>query len=424
MITEDIRNSGNHPSKTTVFDREATASALGKGGVRPRSTSPWRRPGLTSKLVGASGGAAKPIASTALAPGDGSAQAAGEDRFPVGAGAALADGRLSDEILACEGLVRTRLMHDEHVAFEMADGGFERTSAVAGADERPGVHNASFLGVQESTSPGAYQEREDRRTIVVIDPLPLRRSFVMSFIARWSQFHHLDLAGVAPEAAPTEFDARQRCVMAIISIGGDSIRNEDPLHRLKLIRALIDDGRVAVLSDRSEQQDVVAAFDAGADAYIPTTLKPDIALQALTFVLSGGDYFPPSALKAAVKGEGNDGSPEREPTLGGARPSAHDDASGLTNRQAEVLEQLSKGKSNKLIARELGMTEATVKVHVRQIMRKLGASNRTQAALCAMETIHSNGDGDPSSVVSEDAEEGAALTRPLPNERCENRSHH
>jgi DNA-binding NarL/FixJ family response regulator len=56
----------------------------------------------------------------------------------------------------------------------------------------------------------------------------------------------------------------------------------------------------------------------------------------------------------------------------------------LTPRQLEVLDRLREGKPNKLIARDLNMTEATVKVHVRQIMRKLGAANRTQAVLCAV----------------------------------------
>ncbi len=58
---------------------------------------------------------------------------------------------------------------------------------------------------------------------------------------------------------------------------------------------------------------------------------------------------------------------------------------GLTQRQHAVLKLLQQGQSNKRIARELRMCESTVKVHVRQIMRKLGACNRTQAALCALE---------------------------------------
>jgi DNA-binding NarL/FixJ family response regulator len=59
------------------------------------------------------------------------------------------------------------------------------------------------------------------------------------------------------------------------------------------------------------------------------------------------------------------------------------DARGLTTRQQEVLERLRQGESNKLIGRQLKLRESTVKVHIRQIMRKLGATNRTQAALCA-----------------------------------------
>jgi DNA-binding NarL/FixJ family response regulator len=59
-------------------------------------------------------------------------------------------------------------------------------------------------------------------------------------------------------------------------------------------------------------------------------------------------------------------------------------AGGLTSRQYEVLRLLQEGQSNKRIARTLGLRESTIKVHVRQIMRKLGVANRTQAALTAI----------------------------------------
>ena len=67
----------------------------------------------------------------------------------------------------------------------------------------------------------------------------------------------------------------------------------------------------------------------------------------------------------------------------------------MTARQWEVLERLRQGESNKLIGRQLKLRESTVKVHIRQIMRKLGATNRTQAALCAAElslTTHNKND--------------------------------
>src|SRR5690606_38324456 len=86
---------------------------------------------------------------------------------------------------------------------------------------------------------------------------------------------------------------------------------------------------------------------------------------------------PREALLRAVS------APREERAFGVPGTSEHDP---LTRRQHDVLQRLRLGKSNKLIARDLDMQESTVKVHVRQIMRKLGAANRTQAALLAMAT--------------------------------------
>ncbi len=234
---------------------------------------------------------------------------------------------------------------------------------------------------------GAGADPSSLRTLVIVDPLQLRRAILGSFLRPWATRHQLAITSVGPEAAPTEFESRRQCVMVILSLGGESIRWTEQLHRLKLINALVPDARRVVFSDRADSKEVLAAFDAGANAYIPGSLEPEVVLQALTFVLSGGDYFPPSALRPSPRGGEGDRTDDGDGGSGEApRAPSSDDPNGLTQRQAEVLEQLSLGKSNKLIARQLGMTEATVKVHVRQIMRKLGASNRTQAALCAMES--------------------------------------
>jgi DNA-binding NarL/FixJ family response regulator len=81
------------------------------------------------------------------------------------------------------------------------------------------------------------------------------------------------------------------------------------------------------------------------------------------------------------------------------------DARGLTTRQQEVLERLRQGESNKLIGRQLKLRESTVKVHIRQIMRKLGATNRTQAALCATQlSISARGKNDENEGDANDGE--------------------
>jgi DNA-binding NarL/FixJ family response regulator len=122
---------------------------------------------------------------------------------------------------------------------------------------------------------------------------------------------------------------------------------------------------------------------------VPTSIELSVALQALSFIKSGGQFFPPSVLsrahspwpvpfkKTAALGESVNGANGWSHELNGC-------TEGLTAKQAEVIRLLRQGETNKLIARRLGLSEATVKVHVRQIMRKLGVKNRTQVAISAL----------------------------------------
>jgi DNA-binding NarL/FixJ family response regulator len=102
-------------------------------------------------------------------------------------------------------------------------------------------------------------------------------------------------------------------------------------------------------------------------------------LHALAFIMSGGSFFPPAAFTEVTR-------VKRLPQVA-AGPEiaviASVQKSSLTVRQQQVLDRLIQGASNKLIGRQLKLRESTVKVHVRHIMRKLGAANRTQAALSA-----------------------------------------
>src|SRR5262245_13233976 len=117
-------------------------------------------------------------------------------------------------------------------------------------------------------------------------------------------------------------------------------------------------------------------------------MNSELALQAFSFILNGGSYFP-STLRPRRP------YPQRHPAIdcnptpscvnGGSSAEDLKDADltdrNLTGRQGAVLELLSYGNSNKVIARRLGMSEGTVKFHIRQIMRKFGVTNRTQVAV-------------------------------------------
>jgi DNA-binding CsgD family transcriptional regulator len=135
------------------------------------------------------------------------------------------------------------------------------------------------------------------------------------------------------------------------------------------------------MSDREESREAVAAFESGVRGFITTNMASPVAIQTLTFVMNGGSFFPPMALMQGLQRN----RAHHIGTSKGAAVLAVQHNNELTIRQQEVLEHLQQGASNKLIGRQLKLRESTVKVHIRQIMRKLGATNRTQAALCAVQ---------------------------------------
>jgi DNA-binding NarL/FixJ family response regulator len=150
-----------------------------------------------------------------------------------------------------------------------------------------------------------------------------------------------------------------------------------------------------VISDLDFEAEARHAFDAGARGFLPTTMEPDVLLAALSFILRGGSYFPPQHTEssgwtgAEMQTDGERPAPRSRPVPGA------DPAYSLTSRQEDVLGLLSKGRSNKDIARALALSEATVKIHVRHLMKKLGVSNRTQVALIAARSRERRDGGTP-----------------------------
>jgi DNA-binding NarL/FixJ family response regulator len=131
---------------------------------------------------------------------------------------------------------------------------------------------------------------------------------------------------------------------------------------------------VVVLSASEDPNIVLRAVDAGAMGFIPKASKNNVLVSALRLVLSGAVYLPPEVLlQASASGTQLRGRATASP------PTFRD--IGLTERQAQVLHLLIQGKSNKLICRELGLAEGTVKIHVTAILKALGVLNRTQAVV-------------------------------------------
>lgn len=136
---------------------------------------------------------------------------------------------------------------------------------------------------------------------------------------------------------------------------------------------------VVVLSGTEDSSAIRHVLDLGVQGYIPKSSPPDVILNAVRLVVGGGIYVPPEAMKAAAAGpvpsffsSNNDGLSTKERL-----------ATVLTDRQIDVLKLLAKGRPNKLIARELGISEGTVKIHLAAIFRALHVRNRLEALVAA-----------------------------------------
>lgn len=123
---------------------------------------------------------------------------------------------------------------------------------------------------------------------------------------------------------------------------------------------------LAVVSADDDMATVKEVLALGVAGYIPKTDPAAVVAGAVQLILAGGTYVPPRLIHAV-----------------GLPPETQASVPGLTNRQVEVLRLLARGLPNKIIARELGVSDGTVKVHLLAVFRALNVRNRTAAVIAA-----------------------------------------
>jgi two-component system nitrate/nitrite response regulator NarL len=150
---------------------------------------------------------------------------------------------------------------------------------------------------------------------------------------------------------------------------------------IEVLRALRDDGAempVVMLTTSDRKEDLVESLKCGAQGYLLKEMEPDELVTALHSIMDGKTVIAPDltgVLAQAVQG-GEEELLEEET----GSPFAT-----LTPREMEILTHLAIGQSNKVIARDLGISIGTVKLHVKAILRKLGVHSRVEAAVMAVE---------------------------------------
>jgi two-component system, NarL family, nitrate/nitrite response regulator NarL len=158
----------------------------------------------------------------------------------------------------------------------------------------------------------------------------------------------------------------------------------DPTEIVRRLRSSRTDARIVVMAERFDPQWVLLGADAGVDGFCSSAVNPDILIKSLELVVAGGSIFPSAVIRSLVDHVTFDGEASRdEAPRSDALDIADLKSHSLSARECEILRCLMEGAPNKLIARQFGLTEATVKVHVKAILRKTGMKNRTQAAMWA-----------------------------------------
>jgi two-component system nitrate/nitrite response regulator NarL len=168
-------------------------------------------------------------------------------------------------------------------------------------------------------------------------------------------------------------DAEPAPEVIVFISSGDVDASRDAVERLT---QSYGDARLIVLSGDLSVEELAACLRAGARGYLLNSISKEAMIHSFTLIVLGETVFPSGLALAWMSGGVSASRPAADRSLG----------RDLTRREAEILDCLTVGASNKQIARDLGITEATVKIHMKSLIRKIGVRNRTQAALWAINT--------------------------------------
>jgi two-component system nitrate/nitrite response regulator NarL len=160
------------------------------------------------------------------------------------------------------------------------------------------------------------------------------------------------------------------------------------LEVIRQVREQSPETRIVALADQFDLGFVLAAHEVGVTGFCLTASGPEVLIKSLELVTLGESILPSEVVRSIMSRAPQD-QLFQENT---AEPKQSElTACKLSAREAEILGCLTKGEPNKIIARRLDITEATIKVHVKAILRKIGVANRTQAAMWASQRLPNHG---------------------------------
>lgn len=211
-------------------------------------------------------------------------------------------------------------------------------------------------------------------TVVVIDDHPLFRKGSEHLFKLDDSFELVADAADGPTGIKITHELKPDIVLLDLNMKG-----MDGITVLRKLKREIPESVVIMLTVSDSESDIVAALRSGADGYLLKDMEPEEILLKLHRALEGQTVLDESISTRLT-------NLLRDDNLSPA-PGQID----FTSRENQIVELIAEGKNNKLIARDLGISDGTVKVHVKNILRKLNLSSRLETAVWAFENGYSNG---------------------------------
>ncbi len=212
-------------------------------------------------------------------------------------------------------------------------------------------------------------DRPDRPIrVVVVDDHMVVRAGLEQLLGTTTD---IEFAGSAADGADAEAEVAR--VSPDVVLMDLSMPNVDGVEATRRLKAAHPEVAVVVLTSFSERSRILEALDAGADGYLLKHADPDAIIDAVRAAAHGGAPLDPQAARVLLDSK--------------VASMATASKSPLTDRESEVLALVRDGLANKQIARRLEISERTVKAHLTNVFQRIGVTDRTQAALWAVDHL-------------------------------------
>lgn len=206
----------------------------------------------------------------------------------------------------------------------------------------------------------------DSSSLLIVDDHPLFRKGVIQLIQAATEFRLVGEATGGREGVALALSLQPDMILLDLNM-----KDMNGVEVLKTLKDAGLDARIIMLTVSDQAEDLMAALQAGADGYLLKDMEPEELMRQLTEAARGKLAISEGLTRLLV-------ASLREKS----RPVSPSEA-GLTEQESCILDHLIEGKSNKLIARDIGIAEGTVKVHVKHLLKKLNLRSRVEAAVWA-----------------------------------------